>query len=153
MCAHTCTRADRHADSLTDGRRKYVATCDVYILYIYIYTHTCAHTHCAIARTGCGGRDLCVPSPRPEPKKTHPRDVMIPSSAWSRRISFDPAGGGQTRNAKGVKRDTLSRPTPRPGVKRGANARVRRERQPKTRPCKQRGRSVKSRGVGPVATA
>ena len=48
---------------------------------------------------------------------------MIHHSTWLRRISFDPTGGGQTRNAKGVKRVTLSRLTPRPGVKRDAKSR------------------------------
>ena len=47
---------------------------------------------------------------------------MIHCSTWLRRISFDPTGGGQTRNAKGVKRVTLSCLTPRPGVKRDAKS-------------------------------
>ena len=55
--------------------------------------------------------------------KTFPRDIMIHYSTWLRRVSFDPTGGGQTRNAKGVKRVTLSRLTPRPGVKRDAKSR------------------------------
>ena len=55
--------------------------------------------------------------------RTFPRDIMIHYSTWLRRISFDPTGGGQTRNAKGVKRVTLSRLTPRPGVKRDAKSR------------------------------
>ena len=58
----------------------------------------------------------------PPKKKTFLKDIMIHYSTWLRRISFDPTGGGQTRNAKGVKRVTLSRLTPRPGVKRDAKS-------------------------------
>ena len=98
--------------------------------YMLLSTHS-PHT-CTLARVAWKARRGGL-SPGPfgsEPVartkkkyKTFPRDIMIHYSTWLRRISFDPTGGGQTRNAKGVKRVTLSRLTPRPGVKRDAKSR------------------------------
>ena len=83
--------------------------------YIYIYIHAFIHTCTRAwpARSAGGGRsaDTSIPSPQHGPKEDHrtvPCDIIEPYSTWLRCILFGLTGGGQTRNAKGVKRVTLS---------------------------------------------
>ena len=96
-------------------------------VHFHVFTthmHTLARVAWTARRGGSSpGPFGSEPAARTQKKiKTFLKDIMIHYSTWLRRISFDPTGGGQTRNAKGVKRVTLSRLTPRPGVKRDAKS-------------------------------